>query len=616
MSFSSKKYRLTFAMICFAFLAPAQAQEMDAVPVAQDQKQTHATEILQEQLKILSDQGLVGKGKGVKRRYEKLRGLARSSYRNGAYDWAALYFYNIYENPEFSAYINRKDIEKNLILSLFFAGIDNVAMDYAGDVFQRGPKDKNFRKAFSVLAEISNKKKDWEKFTASYEKLRKKHPVLPQRVLEEANYVMGRKFLFEGNFEKAKNYFDAVSSRSRYHRRAKYHLGVLAVHDGDLIRSEKLFWILANTPGRAGHYLSPTPAEDLKRFQDLCLLSLSRVRYSMNRAAPFEIIPYDSEYYPVAQIELGWANYKKRNFEVAQDLALQFQSRFPGHFLIPRTAILNGHALLEDGNLYQAQIVFREAIATYVGVAEKLQLIADRDDPEDFIEGLLNLETDGTPPEIVGLLSRDGAIRKADGILNEISVQRDKLNANKGAWQEIRKAISSGDKKVAFAAPSRIQPFGGRAKSDAKISTDFQFGKEFSEIENLEEEIRERQKEIDRALASTELSRGRRRPLVQAIRKEKKRLDEIESRAVEIRNRIGQLNPKSLEVALEKEKDYGGVKEFDQLIAKEIELLPAINDNIASGISRVQDLGVRLRRERIREVAEELHQVVRAGFRG
>jgi len=224
-----------------------------------------------EQYKIFRQQKLLGKGEDSKRRYEKILKKAGKEFANKNYESAALLYFNLLENPEFSSYLQTEEIEYRMVESLTHAQINNVALETIQKGLSRGPKSSHFIKHFQLLVEILNRTRSFQSIDPIITKLQKTFGDLPARVREDSHYLYGRKDYFNKKFNSAKKEFSSISYKSPFYSRALYHLGLIATLQGNLSEGKRYFD-------------EATTSNEGEKIKDYSLLALSRVNYTLDRA--------------------------------------------------------------------------------------------------------------------------------------------------------------------------------------------------------------------------------------------------------------------------------------------------------------------------------------------
>lgn len=577
---------------------------------------------LEKHLEVLRNQKLIGQGRSVERRYQEAVQKAEEAFIAKDYEKASLIYSTIVENPEFSKVMLRDEVEYRLIQSLYHAHEDYSSLDYIERTLQQPERSPYFVQVFRILVDVLNRVRDWDEMQAIMESLKEQRKSLPPVAVEEANYLFGRMAFFKDDLTLARSIFSAISSKSRFYSRALYHLGVISAIEGKLSEAERFFRAAYDdSKSRIDFKISDIEGkqEDViaqkAMFQDVCLLAINRIEYTQGADASYSGIIESSESFPNALFERAWAHFSQKRYKEALGVLEKFTIRFPNHALYPETILLGANTNMEMEYFLKASQEFNRFVARYQPVLGELNRLSKVPNAsEAFRQFNANAEIAARPELSAWVFygPKQKAIREF-----LLSIDRGKTGVQKTeeGWGGVKSLLGEGDKQVLFPAQSNISKFGGRDRTQEGVSRK---QKILEELKGIEREMKLRVTDLEINAQKMPEKKRKDEKIEQAIAEGKQQLKAVQEKINRIKKDLDHAVVAKPSTPIKKEGTtrQERIKQFDNLVDEEKQLLPAISKSLEEKRVAFQEVSARIVQKYIGLLATELGNSVRFAYLG
>ena len=152
----------------------------------------------------------------------------------------------------------------------------------------------------------------------------------PAKGADQLYYLMGLRLLEDDDLSGARANFGKVTAKSDLYLRAKYMEGVIFNKQGKLKSAVRSFRDVYREP--PGDVTDPTELAEIEELKDLALINIARIYYGIERykesAKYYELVNRDSDYWPQALFENGWAKFMQNDLNWALGQLLTANSPF------------------------------------------------------------------------------------------------------------------------------------------------------------------------------------------------------------------------------------------------------------------------------------------------
>lgn len=271
------------------------------------------------------------------------------------------------------------------------------------------------QRALGRLIEIAVQTRDFERIEDYFARLSR----LPPQEIEASTAYFRAKYLYnrsvpseqqireaaEGGgppppfdregLEQARLSFAAVAEGSPYYPQARYFIGVIHARLGQFPQAIDAF---------ARVLRAPVTEPEHRDVIELAYLSLGRLQYRLEQldqaVESYQAIPRTSTNFDVALYEIAWV-YIRMGDSTRAERALEVLSvATPDSKYIPDGRLLRAKLLLRNGQLDDAEDVFRDVRGQFGPVRRSLEeIVAEHDDPQAFFRELVRENLDAFDPE-------------------------------------------------------------------------------------------------------------------------------------------------------------------------------------------------------------------------
>jgi len=356
--------------------------------------------------------------------------------------------------------------------SLFLAGDNLGARKRYGEVIDRG-SDPAFepyvQRSVSRLIEIAIHTRDFRQIDEYLSRLEGLPSMTATTAYFRAKYHYNRAVPvddvlneppdapIEGvdmtRLEKARVGFLSIPSGSEFALRARYFVGTIHVLRGEYLDAAAAFQgVLGMKPAN----------EQEQGTVELAYLALGRVNYETDQlqqaVEAYRAIPQTSEHFDEAMFELAWT-YIRIGDAVQAERALELLSvAAPDSPLNADGRVLRGDLLARTGRYDEAEVVFDEALATFLPIRNDLGKI-QRDNPDLHAyfrkvvrENLDDFDIDDFLPESARRwIELEGEYQRALGVLEDLSESKELVRETDELAQRITAALDSPNRVSVFA---------------------------------------------------------------------------------------------------------------------------------------------------------------------
>lgn len=344
-------------------------------------------------------------------------------YQQKAFREASVQFQRVVEGATTDAEANKQKAQFFLGKSLFHLKFYQSALSVFEEIVQIGESHLYFKPTLEWLAQISRVLPEPAGIIGLTGKYGDTPDVLadfntPERreTYNELLYLMGRYWYNQKEFEKARNFLEAVDRDAKYYIHSIFFIGVTYVRERKASPAAKAFLKIVNKfKGTPRIFLS---AEE-ERFLDLAWLSLARIYYSTQHwdsaLEAWSKIPMTSEYWLDALFEESWAY-----FQVGDDPKIQgyqkalgnihtlnspfFTDRFYPESLVLKAVIYFTNCWYEEAN--QTVITFQN---DYQPIKDELVKEMEKYDDNvkffRFLRALAEKKITGLSPRVMKILN-------------------------------------------------------------------------------------------------------------------------------------------------------------------------------------------------------------------
>ncbi|MFO7734611.1 MAG: hypothetical protein R6W70_00175 [bacterium] len=301
------------------------------------------------------------------------------AYNNGDYSTAAMGFYAIKSNNEWSRL--HETARYYYAESLFRMGLYQAAEYELAEMLFRGPETHYFMSSLLKLLAVTYKTENQNVLFAVLANV--DYSQLPDRFANELTYYLGKVNFYEGKDKDAVDFFSKVKDYSSHYPSATYFLGVLNVKMQKYAEAMKKFEEILNMP--TDKYLGA----DIKKLKDMSELAMGQLYYaaawkSENPLAMFNVslnyfanVGSDNEQWFESLFARTWASLMISRFDATMGTIVTLRSPFFEDVYYPEINIVQAVTYY---NLCQYEMVNRV-------VEDFFEIYPEyRDEVEKFIE--------------------------------------------------------------------------------------------------------------------------------------------------------------------------------------------------------------------------------------
>ncbi len=381
------------------------------------------------------------------------------AYNNGDYSTAAMGFYAIKSNNEWSRL--HETARYYYAESLFRMGLYQAAEYELAEMLFRGPETHYFMSALLKLLAVTYKTKNQNVLFAVLANV--DYSQLPDRFANELTYYLGKVNFYEGKDKEAVDFFSKVKDYSSHYPSATYFLGVLNVKMQKYAEAMKKFEEILNMP--TDKYLGA----DIKKLKDMSELAMGQLYYaaawkSENSLAMFNVslnyfanVGSDNEQWFESLFARTWASLMISRFDATMGTIVTLRSPFFEDVYYPEINIVQAVTYY---NLCQYEMVNRvveDFFEIYPGYRDKVEKFIEDVSTKtglEIYEKMLLMNRDLSegkeaeiPASILTTMLRDPLFKKQFNHIKEIERELDLIKnspdnfKNSSIAEEIEKKL-------------------------------------------------------------------------------------------------------------------------------------------------------------------------------
>ena len=403
-------------LFCLLFPAGALAQgDMNFAPVAvEDDKESKAE--LEEALK---------------------------SYKAKDFLRASLILYRVVSRNEVAVSPVEQKAEYTLGKTLYRLGLFQASVNFFDRVVQGGPDHRYYKATCKWLYYLSRKISG---DPGLLEKIAKYKPEdCPAEFRQELSFLLGQYHYKRGAVETGLPFLRQVGAESRYFPKAKFLEGISYVRLEQPKPAAEAFKDLLRATVTADEV-----TEDLKYFNQLAILSMARVFYSIGdfRKAVkyYDQILLDSTLWLDALFEASWSFFRLNNHQKALGNLHTLNSPFFKDEYVPEGPILKAVIFYSNCNYERTRETINQFRTTYEPLRDEIKGYLDSfADPAEFYGFLSKLQDSGTSmsprfKQIINAAFRDKTLKRANAYIRELDREVALIRGSKSTWSKSRLA--------------------------------------------------------------------------------------------------------------------------------------------------------------------------------
>lgn len=352
----------------------------------------------------------------------QLRDMIREGerlYLDDRFEEAQRVLYEAVESPRFTDFESLdeyREAEFMLAGALQRLGALRSAWRYLERILERGTDDQYFGPAYRRAVDVALEGADLQ---VSIQRLQAVAPPdgLGPDAANELLYLQGRERYDVHDWEGSVSFFEQVGRRSRFYANSRYLQGVIAAQAGRLEDAEAQFCSIASTSDTDQY----TFFVDRRYFEirDLTWIALGRVAHEGHRPEDafyyYFQVPQDAARVAEALFEAAWSMYEGNDPDTAIDLLDQLEARFPDSPYVHEAALLRGYINLARCDFEDADQLFRDFQTRFTPVVHEIdRIVANPARQDRLFEELLRVDTATPAAEVEGQAPGEGGLAPVD----------------------------------------------------------------------------------------------------------------------------------------------------------------------------------------------------------
>jgi tetratricopeptide (TPR) repeat protein len=362
-------------------------------------------------------------------------------YENRDYYSASIELHKVIEGETGDSDANRQRASFWMGKTLYHLNFFSAALSYFDRIVQKGDQHRYYNATLKWLASLSRQLPESAGILSKigkYTRAQLEQPAL-EKVRDELFYLLARHHYAQGNFKDAISLFSGVPSTSPFYAKAKFMEGIAHVRTYKARPAVGAFKALLRAAKEA-------PAtKDIKRFEELAVMSLARVFYSTRQynlsIKYYDQLWQDSPHWLDSLFEAAWSHFQKNNFSKSLGNihtlnAPYFEDRF-----FPESVILKAVVYFNNCLYNQSAEAIKEFNAKYPPLRKQLDAVVKQyKDPTEFFEYSMKIrnKTAGLG-DAAGRLARaalsDRQLQKSFKYVHELERELSQVQSADPAWK-------------------------------------------------------------------------------------------------------------------------------------------------------------------------------------
>ena len=372
----------------------------------------------------------------------------RVRYLLEEYDAAAIILVAVVENDSYRYEPGYTDARFMLADSLFLTRNFVMARGYFEDIIDDDDDEYGLDAARRLL-EIAFALNQYDGLDELYAQLQRQRG---GNLGPEVSYVRAKAQYFSGEYDAALDSFSSIDSSSDLYTRARYFIGVIRVREG--LYDEAL--------AEFDHVLTLLDTQSSLTSQEqelveLTLLAQGRVHYELGQwneaILAYAQVPRQSTRFDEALYEISWTMIREDRYSDAIEnleiLALVSEEEQ----FVAESELLRGDLLMRLSRYEDAVELFESVDAEYEPVEQELEeLIAGRDDPNEYFEALVNPESGALrlPQIAIDWVDDDAIVGRSLDLVFDIATLEDAIEESRTILEQLETAITAGARVEIF----------------------------------------------------------------------------------------------------------------------------------------------------------------------
>lgn len=287
---------------------------------------------------------------------------------------------------------HRQRAEFLMAKSLYHLGFYSASLSYFEKIIQKGSAHPFFGETLIWLASLSQKLPESAGIldkVGKYTRAQIEQPALA-KVRGELLYLLGRYNYNKQELKTAASLFAAVSPDSSSFARARFMEGVTQVRLGNGRAAAEAFKVVLRTAKEA----PKTP--EIRRFEELSLLSLARVFYSTKQyglsVKYYDKIESDSPEWLTALFESSWAQFMRGNFSKALGNIHTLNAPYFENQFFPESDVLQAVIYWKNCLYDRAETSVQQFYAKYPALMRDIdRILEEHKDPAEMHQFLVGV---------------------------------------------------------------------------------------------------------------------------------------------------------------------------------------------------------------------------------
>lgn len=364
---------------------------------------------------------------------------ALNAYKKRDFLRASLILYRVVSRNEVAVTPVEQKAEYTLGKTLYRLGLFQASVNFFDRVVQAGPDHRYFKATCKWLYYLSRKISG---DPGLLEKIaRYKEDDCPSEFRAELSFLLGQYHYNKGAVQTALQHLGRVTPESRYFPKAKFLEGISYVRLDQPKPASESFKDLLRATVEANEL-----TEDLKYFNQLAIVSMARVFYSIgdfSRAVKYyDQVPLDSTMWLDALFEASWSFFRLNNHEKALGNLHTLSSPFFGDEYVPEAPILKAVIFYANCNYDKTRETINDFRLTYEPLRDEIKGYLDQfADPTEFYQFLSKMQDAGTAlsPRVTQILNaafQDKTLKRINAYVRELDREIDLIRRSKSTWSK------------------------------------------------------------------------------------------------------------------------------------------------------------------------------------
>ncbi len=362
-------------------------------------------------------------------------------YEAQDYYSASIELHKVIEGETGDSQANAQRAEFWMGKTLYHLHFYSASLSYFDRIVQKGQGHRYYAATLKWLASLSRKLPESAgilKKIGKYSRTQLEQPAL-EKVRDELFYLLGRYHYTKGNFKEAISLFSSVAPASPFYARAKFMEGITNVRLYQAKPAARAFKALLRAAQEA------PSTHEIKRFEELAILSMARVFYSVKQFKKaikyYDKIEPESLHWLDSLFEQSWAYFQINDFSKALGNIHTINAPYFDTEFYPESYILRAVIYFQNCLFPQSKEAIAEFNVKYPPLRKQIRsLLKQYKDPADFYDFAIKIQKKRAGlSRTVGRLARtalsDRTLQKTFKYVHELDRELKQVQGADPAWK-------------------------------------------------------------------------------------------------------------------------------------------------------------------------------------